>query len=353
MTDQASQELLEQYVAEAAESDADRYLEQILGEIATPVVRQVVASFVRGSTALTDADDIVADTLMDLLRRLRDLRGDTAHPIHDLRRYIVTCAYNRCHERLRERYPARTRLRNQLRYLCGHDRELTLWRNGRGEMICGFREWFGREEEASSERIDRIRLAARSDPNAENRPQVAALLAALLREAGAPLALDTLTAAIARMIGLEQQRSETPLTDLEAAADVAPDAALETRMSLRQLWEDVGKLAMKQRVALLLNLRDAHGRECLTLLPLTRTATIAEIAAAVGMPREQFAVLWNDLPLSDAAIAGLLEVTPRQVIKLRRLARERLRRMAKTRADQNLGFVIDSSSRGITIVTRR
>ncbi|HEX2121257.1 MAG TPA: hypothetical protein VHL59_06405, partial [Thermoanaerobaculia bacterium] len=145
----------------------------------------------------------------------------------------------------------------------------------------------------------------------------------------------------------------TPLTELEPAPQPAPDAALESRMSLRQLWTDVRKLAWKQRVALLLNLRDAHGRECLTLLPLTRTATIAEIGAAVGMSAEAFAALWHELPLSDAAIAELLEVTPRQVIKLRRLARERLRRMARNHADQNLGFEIDSSSVGITIVTRR
>ncbi len=352
MNDHAPEELLEQYLAVAAETEADRRLALILDEVATPVVRQIVSSVGRGSTSFADAEDIVADTLLDLLRRLRDLRGDSSHPIHDLRRYIVTCAYNRCHERLRERYPARTRLRNQLRYLCNHDVELALWRNARGELVCGFREWAGREA-AGSDRVDGIRLAARSDPAAENRAQVAMLVPALLREAGAPLSLDTLTAAIARSIGLEQQRTEVPLTDLEPAPQPAPDAALENRMSLQQLWTDVRKLAWKQRVALLLNLRDAHGRECLTLLPLTRTATIPEIAAAVGMSPEAFAALWHELPLSDAAIAELLDVTPRQVIKLRRLARERLRRMAKSHGDQNLGLEIDSSSIGLTIVTRR
>jgi DNA-directed RNA polymerase specialized sigma24 family protein len=350
MEDESSEELLRQYLAAVDEADADRRLGQILGDVATPLVRRIVASVVRDSAAFADAEDIVADTLMDLLRRLRDVRRDDSHSINDLRRYVVTCAYNRCHERLRERYPARNRLRNQLRYLCNHDRELALWRSAQGEMVCGFHEWMGRE--TAGESLDGVRLAARSDPAAENRAQVAALVPALLREVRAPVGLDALTAAIARLIGVEQQRTEVPLNELEVSAGLSAHAALEERISLRQLWADVRKLAWKQRVALLLNLRDVHGRECLSLLPLTRTATIAEIAEVVGMPAERFAELWNDLPLTDAAIGELLEATPRQVIKLRRLARERLRRMAKRGGDQNLRLDLDSSSRGISIVTR-
>jgi DNA-directed RNA polymerase specialized sigma24 family protein len=350
MDDHSPEELLRQYLAAAEDTEADHPLGQILEDVATPLVRRIVASVVRDSAAFADAEDIVADTLMDLLRRLRDARGDASHPIHDLRRYVVTCAYNRCHERLRERYPARNRLRNQLRYLCNHDGALALWRGAQGEMVCGFREWMGRE--AGGKSIDGIRLAARSDPAAENRAQVAALVPALLREVGGPVGLDALTAAMARLIGVEQQRTEVPLTELEVSGATGAHAALEERVSLRQLWDDVRKLAWKQRVALLLNLRDAHGRECLSLLPLTRTATIAQIAEVVGMPAERFAMLWNDLPLTDAAIGKLLEATPRQVIKLRRLARERLRRMARRGVDQNLRLDLDSSSRGITILTR-
>ena len=352
MNDHAAEELLEEYLAVQAEGEADRRLAQILDEVATPVVRQVVASVVRDSRAVTDAEDIVADTLMDLLRRLRDLRSDVAHPIRDLRRYIVTCAYNRCNERLRERYPARTRLRNQLRYLCSHHPELALWRNARGEFVCGFRAWAGREA-ANGERIERIRFAAHADPAAEDRAQIAMLAPLVLRDAGAPLTLETLATAIARMIGVPLQCIETCLSDVEPAAEHAPDAALENRMSLRQLWADVRQLSRKQRVALLLNLRDAHGRECLTLFPLTRTATIAEIAEAVEMPPERFAELWNRLPLSDAAIGELLDATPRQVIKLRRLARERLRRMQKTQVHRNLRTDLDSSHDGVTILHRR
>ncbi|HEX2832529.1 MAG TPA: hypothetical protein VHW00_05920 [Thermoanaerobaculia bacterium] len=349
MNEHAPEALLEQYLGVATETEADRCLAVLLEDVATPLVRRIVLSSVRD---LQESDDLVADTLLDLLRRLRDLRGDVVHPIQDLQRYIVTCAYNRCHERMRDRYPALTRLRNQLRYLFAHDRELASWRDGEGELVCGLREWAGRKV-ASTDAAERVRLAATSDPAAENRAQVTLLVHELLHALRAPLPLGVLTATIARGIGVEHLRVERPLTNFEQADVPSPEETLAHRMSLRQLWDDVRKLAWKQRVALLLNLRDVQGRECLTLLPLTRTATIAEIAAVVGMPAEKFAALWNRLPLSDAEIAELLDATPRQVIKFRRLARERLRRLAKKQHDQNLAPEIDSSQSGITLVTRR
>lgn len=342
---------LRQYLA-ASDREAEEVLARILEEIATPLVRRVVASAVRDG----DTEDVVADALIDLLRHLRDVRAGAGQPILDLRRYIATCAYNRCHERLRERYPARARLRNQLRYLGGHDAELALWTAG-GAAVIGLREWLGREP-VSGDAVADFRLAVQSDPTVENRAQVAALVPVLLRHASGPLTLDALSSAIARLLGVEERRGDGVLTGLELSADAPADEALERRVSLRQLWDDVRKLAWKQRVALLLNLRDVHGRECLTLLPLTRTATIGEIADAVGMDAEAFATLWNHLPLSDAAIGEILDATPRQVIKLRRLARERLRRMAKHRDDQNrddrnLRPHLGSSPNGATMVTRR
>jgi DNA-directed RNA polymerase specialized sigma24 family protein len=343
MRDQAADVLLREYLDATAHEDVERLLAAILDGLARPIVRRVVASAVRDAAAAGDAEDVVADTLGDLLRRLRDLReGEGAAPINDLRGYIVTCAYNRCHERLRERYPARNRLRNQVQYLCGHHTNLAVWKSAQGTIVCGLRDWQGRDPANSSD-AERVRVAARSDPSGENRAQLVTLVPAVLRDVGAPLELDALIGVVARLIDLEPQRVEVPLSSLELAVDVPADEALDLRMSLRQLWDDVRRLAPNQRAALLLNLRDTHGRECLSLLPLTRTATMTQIAAAVEMPAERLAEIWNDLPLSDTAIAQLLGLTARQVIKLRRLARERLRRMEKTHAHQNLRPELDSS----------
>jgi RNA polymerase sigma factor (sigma-70 family) len=346
-----AERLLEAYLSATAEEDADRQLERILEDVAKPVVRRIVSSVCRGSPAMSEAEDLVSDTLTELLRRLRDLREDPSHPIHDLGGYIVTCAYNRCHERLRSRNPARNRLRNQLQYLCNHDARLALWRTSQGVMACGFREWNG-QEPASEDRADRVSLAARSDPTAEDRAQIASLVFNVFHSVGAPLSLETLAGTIARLIDLEPQRVEVPLESLTLTHTPA-DTELELRTTLRELWEDVRQLAPKQRAALLLNLRDVHGTECLSLLPLTRTATIDEIADIVGIARERFTALWNELPLTDVAIGELLDASPRQVIKLRRLARERLRRIEKNRQHRNLRTELDSSPAGLPLAASR
>lgn len=344
--------LLRQYLDATAEQEVDRLLVAIVEGLARPVIGRVVASSVaRDPAGMDEAEDLVADTVADLLRRLRELRAGGAQPIHDLRGYIATCAYNRCHERLRERYPARNRLRNQVHYLCGHHAKLAVWRAAHGTIVCGLGEWKGREPAAATA-AERVRVAARSDPTAENRAQLVKLVSELLREVGAPLELDALVSAVARLIDLEPQRADADPAGIQQVADLAADDALALRVSVRELWDDVLRLAPKQRAALLLNLRDANGNDCLGLLPLTRTATMAEIAAALEMPLETLAALWNGLPLSDVQIGELLDATARQVIKLRRLARERLRRMQKSRRGENMSAELESSLTDLALVPR-
>lgn len=368
MSDDSADVLLRRYVEATTDAEVELHLARILGELATPIVRHVVTSVVRDSRG--DAEDVIADTIADLLRRLRDLRSDPSREIRDLRGYIVTCAYNRCHERLREHHPARNRLRNHLVYLFNHREGLALWRTAYGLTVCGRREWMGHPP-VSAHVAESLLLPARADASAENRQQINALVTTALRHLGAPLELDAMVDVVARSIRLEQQRIELPLTDADALALTAADANLELRLSLRQLWADIGELSPRQRAALLLNLRDAAGRESLSLLVHTGTASIAEIADAVEIPRKEFEALWTQLPLADTAIGQLLGATGRQVIKLRRLARERLRRMNEKReranarlehasarqqrvnTRQNIAHNSDSSLSGVPVHTRR
>ena len=101
---------------------------------------------------------------------------------------------------------------------------------------------------------------------------------------------------------------------------------LEQQHMLALLWQEVCELPYRQRLALLLNFKDARGQDLVGLLPYTRTATIEQIAKAIDLPIEEFLRLWNKLPLEDATIAGLLGATRQQVINLRKCARERLER---------------------------
>jgi DNA-directed RNA polymerase specialized sigma24 family protein len=329
MRDDSGEQLLARYLAATTDLDIELALGKILDPFARRIIRGIVGSALRDVATHDDVDDIVSETVVQLLRRLRELRKNPFEPIDDLAGYVATCAYNRCHERLRDRYPMRNRLRNQLRYRISHDRDLALWRSREGRLVCGYRQWIGREP-VSGKAMEEMRVAARSDPRAENRAQVVDLVLTVFEQVKAPLELDGLVKTIARSIGLEE--GYPVLVDASQLSYPAlVDDRLDQQVSLRLLWEDIQRLALRQRKALLLNLRDARGSEVLSLLPRTRTATIAEIARSVEIPLLEFASLWRDLPLSDAAIAGLLGATPLQVIKLRRLARERLQRFAKGR----------------------
>jgi hypothetical protein len=76
-------------------------------------------------------------------------------------------------------------------------------------------------------------------------------------------------------------------------------------------------------------LTDGRGDEMISSLVHTRVATIREIAEALDMSAEEFAAIWNDLPLSDKTISAMLGVRSQQVINMRKAARARLKRRMK------------------------
>ena len=154
--------------------------------------------------------------------------------------------------------------------------------------------------------------------------------------AGSPVELDNLVPIVADLWGVEDKSARAAdnrnssgahesFYDPRGSADTAPDQ----RSNLERLWTEICELPVKQRVALLLNLRDEQGRGVITLLPLIRIASIRQLAETLAMPPEQLAALWDDLPLDDATIAKQLGVTRQQVINLRKSARERLARRTK------------------------
>jgi RNA polymerase sigma factor (sigma-70 family) len=131
---------------------------------------------------------------------------------------------------------------------------------------------------------------------------------------------------------LQPGQEALPLAGLpDPRAD--PAMSFEWRTRLRDLWQDIGQLPVRQRAALLLNLRDEQGHGAISLLPATGTASRREIAALLEMPAARLAEIWNRLPLDDRAIGELLGATRQQVINLRKAARERLARRMRRRGE--------------------
>jgi hypothetical protein len=121
-----------------------------------------------------------------------------------------------------------------------------------------------------------------------------------------------------------EPREVADASPLVASADPSPDRLVEQRRFLEQVWNELVQLPVRQRVALLLNLRDANGAGILWLLPVAGIATIRQIASVLEMPEIELARMWREIPLDDLAIGGRLGCTRQQVINLRMSARKRL-----------------------------
>src|SRR5205085_11863617 len=128
--------------------------------------------------------------------------------------------------------------------------------------------------------------------------------------------------------------ADIPDGSAHAASGNRLETKLDQRAHLEKLWAEICELPLRQRVALLLGLRDAQGRGVLALLPLIQIASLRQIAAALSLSAESLATLWNQLPLEDRAIAEAIGVTRQQVVNLRKCARERLRRRTRKALSQ-------------------
>jgi len=320
---------------EAAEAALARLIEAHI----EPVIRGVIRFKLRlDSGARADEADLAQEALTQWLAELRKLgaRPDE-RSISDARGLAATIAYRVCYGWLRQQSPRRRALRNRLQYALTRQAGLALWTDRRNLSIAGFSAWRDREQ-APSEKLrqlpdDEKFLALVWRAGAEwQGAKLNELLAAIFDHVGGPVAFDDLIGVVAALLKVKDEppastEAETGGVEIASGEDVA--WRVEKRIFLERLWQEVRELPRAQRAALLLNLREADGRGCLALFPATGVATLRQIADALELPAERFAELWPQLPLDDATIAALLEMTRQQVINLRKSARERLARRLK------------------------
>lgn len=281
-------------------------------------------------------EEIYSDIQLRLLKRLRALKEDPAqNQIANLRGYVATVTRNTCDEYLRQRYPLRRSLKDKIRrHLISHA-EFALWEDTEQNWLAGLSGWrnidraLNNEPEATSGEL-KERLKMEWQTIDVQRLQLHDLLTTIFSVASAPLHLDQLTELIAGLWGIEDHAAK-PLDanthgalDERVGADINPATIIERRQSLQLLWREICQLPRRQRVALLLNLRNRQGINVITLLPATGIATLEQIAQTLEIPVAEFEQLWPQLPLDDRHIADYLGATRQQVINLRKTARERL-----------------------------
>lgn len=334
--------LLLPFLRAGGEAERERQLALLVEEHAAPIVRGVVKSKLRASLKPSDgreenqdALELFGDVCADLVAELRGLLDEGARPVTNFRSYVAGVAFNACYRHLRRKYPQRHSLKTRVRYLLTHHADFALWEAGGHEHLCGPAAWRGRAAAGGAvEDLPQHVRAGLGGADAQ-RLQLAEVLTHVFRVSRGPLELDELVNVVAELTGVSERkaREEEPVEG-RAAEQVADtragvDEEFDQRLYVARLWAEVRELPVNQRAALLLNLRDAQGRDLLALLPYTGAASVRQIAEALDIPAAEFAALWNDLPLEDKAIAERLGLTRQQVINLRKSARARLGRRLK------------------------
>lgn len=326
--------LLEPLLSATTDEHADELLSQLIADHAEPVIKGVIRFKLRFNsyqeTQRAEADDIHQDVVLQLVTQLQRFRKLPAlHPITDVRGMTAIIAHRTCARWMRRQFPERHALKNRLHYLLTRQRGFALW-DENAKPVAGFAVWQQQKKTVVRNLSDVEKLPA----HIRKAPGLAETVASIFDYAGGPIEFDELVTAVAAIQGISDQPVESLAEDEEGGFDPAapdPDPAwrIEKKLFLQRLWEELTQLPVNQRAALLLNLKDASGFGCITLFPAIGIATIRQLAAALELPAERLAELWNELPIEDARIAELLGLTRQQVINARKSGRERLARRLK------------------------
>lgn len=337
--------LIDTFVQTTDAGEQERILSVLLTEHAQPIAKKIIRFKTRG--ALDEAEEIGSEVMLQLVARLQKLKTSDAGKIEDFDSYVAVTAYNACDRFLSRKYPNRRRLKNGLRYLLAHREGFAVWQHENGNYVGGFRRWQFGEVEKSNAKIESLRDDARAflrdvkpEKSWSEQKNAYELLTAIFNWTNAPVEIDLLTSVCADWWNVtdETVAIDAPQTDESGAeraavqiADSRPDVYTENerRDYLSRLWNEILELPVRQRTAVLLNLKDENGRGVIDLWLVVGVTTASKIADALEMTTARLAEIWNHLPLEDNRIAEILGLTRQQVINLRKSARERLARRMK------------------------
>jgi DNA-directed RNA polymerase specialized sigma24 family protein len=336
--------LLEPLLLLTGDEEVNDLLSHLIADHAEPVIRGIIRHKLHLSQhgpEQTTVEDLSQETILQLVTTLQRFRSQPeTQPIADLRGLAAIIAHRTCSRWMRQNFPERHAFKNRLYYLLTRQRGFAIWRGSQRRMLTGFSAWRDEMSPVSADRIDallredslllRLRLLANN-----KQADWSETLAAVFDFLGRPIEFDKLVRALADLMQIQDAQVES--TDRQEEGneiDLASTQAdtswrVEKRLFLQRLWEEVCQLPLNQRVALLLNLRDAEGRGCIALFPATGIANLRQLAESMEMSAEELAAIWNELPLEDARIAELLQLTRQQVINVRKSARDRLSRRLK------------------------
>lgn len=270
---------------------------------ADPVIRRTLASR-RGLYGTADLYDLHSEVMLRLVRHLA--KAGSAD-ILDFENYVAGVTFHVVDDSMRRRYPERARFANRLRYHIKRRPDLTTW-SYRGDLVVGLHE-------AHDRRIPRAEVDAGGD----------------MRDIGSTLdrfLLDGPVLFQALVTAFVGDLPRVAAADAEEISAGAGHEDVDAAGTARRFWREIEALPERQRIALLLHMRDERGDTGLLQFLLSGIGADA-LAQTIGWTRDELQAHWPELPFDDNTIAALLGATRQQVINLRKCARERLRRRSQ------------------------
>ena len=196
--------LLLPYLHTTDESERQEHLDELLVVYAAPVVRHILRlklGFRVNPLGINpynqDAENLYQETIAKIIEFLRTPDTVAKTQIENFEQYVARVATNACHDYVRAKSPARTRLKYSLRELLSRRSEFALRKYDDG-LLCGLAAWGEESEPVSPQRLteieDELQIFRTTRFGREDIGQVALakVVAELLQWAEGPMGLDAL-----------------------------------------------------------------------------------------------------------------------------------------------------------------
>jgi hypothetical protein len=353
-------ELIQEYFAVPADSQAELLLDRLLREHADPIIKNAIRRWLwvdldfvwrldarapAGAPGKTrkelSAEDLYSRIVLYLVTHLRARREATdAEPIRQFGAYVRQLAANAYREMMRRQFPARHHVRRKLLEMAPEQLStlgLALHRDERsGAFLGALRHWQG--ETPPLARRDAQWLenpgAFRNEGLLGDDPATVPfpnLVARALDWAGAPMHIDDLTQGLSQLSGFQDVRTDVAADDedllerLDAGVHLEEEVVRDCDQGafVRALWQEVASLPLIQRRAFVLR------REKDEIQAFVRHGSCdgrRQIALLLELPWEEFEACYRALPLPYDRIGQRLGLTQREAINRQKIALERLRR---------------------------
>lgn len=333
------------YLAARDEQERQQHLDELITVRAAPLIRRVLRGrlgFYVSAHGVNennqDAEDLYQEAMTRVVQVLNQIQSSSGIEIENFDLYVSRIASNTCTDFLRTKSPARTRLKEHLRYLLKRHKDLVSWDRD-GEMLCGFALWRNTGKSSFSDQsLQEIETKMESfqslhfpDEDVRLAP-VSQIVAELFHWIGGPVEIDVLVRMIAHLRDIKDEQIESLDDPSPAKWDAyfvsqtrSDESHEEANGLLAHLWQAVTQLPAKQRDAFVLSFEDAAGQDLFTVLRAAEIVNWYELAQGMDRSVQDVVRLRGRMPMNGAAVADELRASRENVYKWRFRAIRRLK----------------------------